>query len=80
MDEDLFSSLEPMKAEDEVPADRPLADRMRPRSLGEVVGQEHLLGERKVPHRGTSGQPSPIHDPLGTSRSWQDDVGSRHRQ
>jgi len=26
----------------------PLADRMRPRTLGEFVGQEHLLGEGKV--------------------------------
>ena len=26
----------------------PLADRMRPRSLDEIVGQEHLLGEGKV--------------------------------
>ena len=27
---------------------RPLAERMRPRSLEEVVGQEHLLGPGKV--------------------------------
>ena len=26
---------------------RPLADRMRPRSLDTYVGQEHLLGEAK---------------------------------
>ena len=24
---------------------RPLADRMRPESLGDVVGQDHLIGE-----------------------------------
>jgi putative ATPase len=30
---------------DEPPADAPLAARMRPRSLAEVVGQEHLLAE-----------------------------------
>jgi putative ATPase len=29
------------------PGWRPLADRMRPRALAEVVGQEHLLGEGK---------------------------------
>jgi putative ATPase len=29
----------------EIPADAPLAVRMRPRSLGEVIGQEHVLGE-----------------------------------
>lgn len=29
----------------------PLADRMRPRALDEVVGQDHLLGPGKVPRR-----------------------------
>ena len=29
-------------------ANAPLAERMRPRSLSELVGQEHLLGEGKV--------------------------------
>src|SRR5438045_8745402 len=28
-----------------IPADAPLAARMRPRSLDELVGQEHVLGE-----------------------------------
>ncbi|UCI05821.1 replication-associated recombination protein A [Mesorhizobium sp. B1-1-8] len=37
---DLFSSDEPEKA----PLGRPLADRLRPKNLGEVVGQEHLTG------------------------------------
>ena len=30
------------------PATAPLADRMRPRSLEDYVGQTHLLGERKL--------------------------------
>lgn len=38
---DLFNADEPERA----PAGRPLADRLRPRNLGEVVGQEHLTGE-----------------------------------
>ena len=39
--EDLFGP----PAEPETPAGpRPLADRLRPRSLDEVVGQDHLLG------------------------------------
>jgi putative ATPase len=39
---DLFSLDEPQKA----PAPgRPLADRLRPKTLGEVVGQEHLTGD-----------------------------------
>ncbi|RVD53898.1 replication-associated recombination protein A [Mesorhizobium sp. M00.F.Ca.ET.151.01.1.1] len=37
---DLFSVDEPEK----VPPGRPLADRLRPKNLGEVVGQEHLTG------------------------------------
>ncbi|RUZ70778.1 AAA family ATPase, partial [Mesorhizobium sp. M7A.F.Ca.US.003.02.2.1] len=37
---DLFSVDEPEKK----PPGRPLADRLRPRNLGEVVGQEHLTG------------------------------------
>jgi putative ATPase len=40
----LFDTGEPARAE--VPAsDAPLAVRMRPRSLDELVGQEHILGE-----------------------------------
>ncbi|MEI8700726.1 replication-associated recombination protein A [Mesorhizobium sp. ISC15] len=37
---DLFSVDEPEKA----PPGRPLADRLRPKNLAEVVGQEHLTG------------------------------------
>ena len=38
---DLFQADEPEKA----PPARPLADRLRPKNLGEVVGQEHLTGQ-----------------------------------
>jgi putative ATPase len=38
---DLFKADEPERA----PPGRPLADRLRPASLAEVVGQEHLTGE-----------------------------------
>jgi putative ATPase len=37
--EDLFSH-----AADRIPELTPLADRMRPRNIGEIVGQDHLLG------------------------------------
>ena len=37
---DLFAPREP----EEMAAKRPLADRLRPRTLGEVSGQEHLTG------------------------------------
>ena len=40
---DLFGAPETEKPPP--PANRPLADRLRPRTLGEVVGQEHLTGE-----------------------------------
>ena len=39
---DLFGDAEPRG---KAPPGRPLADRLRPRRLGEVVGQEHLTGE-----------------------------------
>lgn len=43
---DLFSADEPPKpAAKGRPAYRPLADRLRPMTLAEVVGQEHLTGE-----------------------------------
>ena len=43
--EQLFSTGEGPRARTKVAAsDQPLAARMRPASLGEFVGQEHLLG------------------------------------
>ncbi|SMD20007.1 replication-associated recombination protein A [Rhizobium sp. RU36D] len=41
---DLFAPVVP----DDVAARRPLADRLRPQSLADVVGQEHLTGEDGV--------------------------------
>jgi putative ATPase len=42
---DLFADdLPPSPAPDAPREDAPLADRLRPRSLGEVIGQEHLTG------------------------------------
>src|SRR5690348_17811063 len=42
---DLFTDQEvPDRAADSPPANAPLADRLRPKSLAEVVGQEHLTG------------------------------------
>lgn len=39
-------------------ADKPLAERMRPDKLSEVVGQEHILGEGKlIPRLVSAGQP-----------------------
>ncbi|TFI56859.1 replication-associated recombination protein A [Sphingomonas parva] len=41
---DLFASDEPSPPPPPVPDSAPLADRLRPRSLDEVVGQDHLTG------------------------------------
>ena len=41
--EDLFGAAAPAQPA-EPPGHRPLADRLRPKSLAEVVGQDHLLG------------------------------------
>src|SRR3954454_6554402 len=42
---DLFANEEvPTRAPESAPGSAPLADRLRPRSLDEVVGQEHLTG------------------------------------
>ncbi len=41
---DLFAAFDPPPAPDAPAADAPLAERLRPRRLDEVVGQEHLTG------------------------------------
>ena len=41
---DLFADEIPSPAAESPPANAPLADRLRPQSLDEVVGQEHLTG------------------------------------
>ena len=41
---DLFAGIEPPPSPDLPPPDAPLADRLRPARLEEVVGQEHLTG------------------------------------
>ena len=43
MADSLFDNTEPVR--EQLPADAPLAVRMRPRSLDELVGQEHMLAE-----------------------------------
>src|SRR3954471_5011201 len=46
---DLFASTEP--AREPPPSNAPLAERMRPRTLSEFVGQEHILGPGKLLRR-----------------------------
>ena len=40
---DLFAAIEPQPAPTPAEADRPLADRLRPQALAELVGQEQIL-------------------------------------
>ncbi|MEM9379206.1 MAG: replication-associated recombination protein A [Planctomycetota bacterium] len=50
------SSRDDEPALDPAPADAPLAERMRPRTPEEVVGQSHLLGEGKLLRRVLEGE------------------------
>jgi putative ATPase len=44
-----MSLFQPIPSGDSAPdRSRPLADRMRPRTLDEFVGQEHLVGEGRL--------------------------------
>jgi putative ATPase len=44
----MTKSLFPEPEESEITKDAPLAERIRPHSLDEIIGQEHLIGEGKV--------------------------------
>lgn len=47
MDMDLFEYMREQTREEEAP----LASRMRPRTLEEVVGQEHIIGKNRLLYR-----------------------------
>jgi len=69
----LFQPEEPDEARPEPPpADGPLAARMRPRSLGDYVGQAHLLGEGSALRTAIeSGRPHSmvLYGPPGTGKT-----------
>lgn len=71
---DLFAQAE------EANRDRalPLAARLRPRTLSEMVGQKHILGEGKLLPTGRC-RTHPVHPILRASRDWQDDAGQTPR-
>jgi putative ATPase len=58
MSADLFghSEREEARAEEPVAPDAPLAERMRPRTLAEYVGQRHLVGAGKVLAKALEGE------------------------
>ncbi len=44
---------------------RPLAARMRPQTIEQYIGQQHILGPGKPPASRVRGWPCPLNDPLG---------------
>ena len=56
------------------PGRSPLAERMRPRTLDEVVGQEALLGAGRAAARGDRARRPAVADLLGPARHRQDDA------
>jgi len=65
MTEDLFGNLTPVAARPsgsltDVPAHAPLAVRLRPRCIDEIVGQAHLLGPGSPLRRLAEGQPMSV--------------------
>lgn len=60
-------------------ATRPLAARMRPETLDEVVGQEHLISEGKILRRMIESDQVPSMIFWGPPRSRQDDAGPGDR-
>ena len=58
----------------------PLADRMRPRTLDEIVGQRHLLGAGRGAAGPDRGRPAVVGDPLGPAGDGQDHAGPADRR
>ena len=56
MSAELFGEPETPRADEPVPADAPLAERVRPRTLDEFVGQRHLVGSGRVLERALAGE------------------------
>ena len=56
----------------------PLAQRLRPRTLDEVCGQQHLLGKNQVFRRTVESGKIPQHDLLRPVRRWQDHRCQHH--
>ena len=57
----------------------PLASRLRPDSLDDFVGQQHLVGEGKILRHVIERDPDILHDLLGAAGGGQDDAGQHHR-
>ena len=62
------------------PSTAPLAQRLRPRTLDELVGQQHVLGEGSALRRAIEERPAPLADPLRAARGRQDDARADRRR
>ena len=64
-------------------APHPLADRLRPKTLADIVGQDHLLGPDGPDRPHGRGAAARLDDPVGAAGLRQDDdrpaAGARHR-
>ena len=72
MSADLFDDDAPSERDEAVAADAPLAERMRPRTLAEYVGQQHLVGAGRVLAQALSGELSSsliLWGPPGTGKT-----------
>ena len=75
---DLFTTDEvPPKTADgtvseRVTSDAPLADRLRPAGLADIIGQEHLTGPRRRDRTNGRGGQIIVDDPVGATGHWQD--------
>ena len=56
------------------PAGTPLAERLRPRTIAEVVGQRHLLGAGQAARRRVRVGQAAFDDPVGAAGRGQDDA------
>ena len=67
---DLWEQETGAPAAPEISPHAPLAERMRPRTVAEFSGQEHLLGEGRILRRMIET------DSLGAARLWKNHAGT----
>ena len=74
---DLFAAMEPEPAmAPRAESDRPLADRLRPQVLADLVGQEQLLRPEAPLGADAGARAASVADPVGAARLREDDAGA----